>query len=125
MVVPTVIQVQVSTCQKGFVQETAADNQKFWISCSVQEMRGMEENLKGYKKTSCYDTIASANEQTNQQQFLRRLENSKNPTVAACLPTAPPKEKMKWRQKQCAFRKPPCQAPLKSLGKDKTSKNTE
>lgn len=77
MLVPTMIQVQVSKPQKGIVQETATDNQKFWIRCLVQEVRGVEENLEAVKKTSHYDAMAYLNEQTNQHEFLRKSESSK------------------------------------------------
>ena len=77
MLVLTMIQVQVSKPQKGIVQEIAADNQKFWIRCLIQEVRGVEKNLEGVKKTSHYDAMAYVNEQTNQYEFLRKLENSK------------------------------------------------
>lgn len=101
MLVLTVIQVQVSKAPKGAVQETAADNQKFWIKYLVQEVRGVEENLEGVKKTSHYDAMAYVNKQNNQHEFLRKLENSKrNHGCHISVHSSIPKEKMKWRRKQ-------------------------
>ena len=37
----------------------------------------MEENSEGVKKTSHYDAMVYSDAQTNQQEFLRKLENSK------------------------------------------------
>lgn len=92
----TTIPVQVSKPQKGVVQETAADNQKFWMRCLVQEVRGVEENLEGVKKNSHYDAILYVNKQTKQHEFLRKLENSKsNHSCSMSAYSSPPERENK------------------------------
>lgn len=105
MLVFRMIQAQVSKPQKCVAQENATDNQKFHIRCLVQEIRGVEENLKGVKKPSHhYDAMAYINEQTNQNEFLRKLENSeRNHGCSMSVYTSLPptlEEIMKWRKKQ-------------------------
>lgn len=71
--------------QKGIVEETLTNNQKFWMRCLIQEVRGTEEHLGGVKKTSHYGTMEYINKQANQREFLRKLGSLKPQLQHVCL----------------------------------------